>query len=56
MAPTWLTVAAWIYLAACFCCAAVIAFDIFVAGRRQPMDVMNAVWPPRAAADVTAGS
>ncbi len=45
MAPTWLTVVAWIYLATCFCCAAVIAFDIFVAGRRQPMGVMNAVFP-----------
>ncbi|MGH3152785.1 MAG: DUF4396 domain-containing protein [Streptosporangiaceae bacterium] len=45
MAPTWLTVVAWTYLALCFCCAAVIAFDIFVAGRRQPMRVMNAVFP-----------
>jgi hypothetical protein len=45
MAPAWLTVVAWIYLSACFVCAAVIAYDIFVAGHRQPMGVMNAVFP-----------
>jgi hypothetical protein len=45
MAPTWLTVVAWIYLAVCFCCAAVIACDIFINGRRQAMGVMEAVFP-----------
>ena len=45
MAPTWLTVVAWIYLAVCFGCAAVIAYNIFVNGRRQAMGVMNAVFP-----------
>ena len=45
MAPTWLTVVAWIYLAVCFCCAAVIAYDIFINGRRQAMGVMEAVFP-----------
>lgn len=45
MAPTWLTVIAWIYLSICFGCAAIIAYDIFVGGRRQPMAVMNAVFP-----------
>jgi hypothetical protein len=45
MAPAWLTVVAWIYLSVCFVCAAVIAYDIFVAGHRQPMGVMNAVFP-----------
>lgn len=45
MAPTWLTVVAWIYLAICFGCAAVIACDIFVNGRRQSMGVMNVVFP-----------
>ncbi len=45
MAPTWLTVVAWIYLSACFCCAAVIAYDIFINGRRQAMGVMEAVFP-----------
>jgi Domain of unknown function (DUF4396) len=45
MAPTWLTVVAWIYLAICFGCAAVIAYDIFITGRRQAMGVMEAVFP-----------
>jgi hypothetical protein len=45
MAPTWLIVLAWIYLAICLSCAALIAYDILVAGRRQPMGVMNAVFP-----------
>jgi uncharacterized protein DUF4396 len=45
MVPTWLTVVAWIYLAVCFGCAAVITYDIFVNGRRQAMGVMNAVFP-----------
>jgi Domain of unknown function (DUF4396) len=45
MAPTWLTVVAWTYLSICLACAALIAYDIFVHGRRQPMAVMNAVFP-----------
>jgi hypothetical protein len=45
MPPTWLLAVAWLYLSICFVCAAVIAFDIFVRGRRQPMAVMNAVFP-----------
>jgi hypothetical protein len=45
MAPTWLTVVARTYLSVCFACAVVIACDIFVNGRRQPMGVMNAVFP-----------
>jgi hypothetical protein len=45
MAPTWLTVIAWSYLSVCFACAALITYDIFVNGRRQPMGVMNAVFP-----------
>jgi hypothetical protein len=45
MAPTWLTVVAWIYLAICFGCTAVIACDIFVNGRRLSMGVMNVVFP-----------
>jgi hypothetical protein len=45
MAPTWLTVISWIYLATGFGSAAVIAYDIFGNGRRQPMTVMNAVFP-----------
>lgn len=45
MAPGWLTVIAWLYLSACFCCAGIIAYDIVVNHRRQPMGVMNAVYP-----------
>ena len=45
MAPTWLTVLAWLYLAVCFCCAGIIAYDIIVNRRRQPMGVMNFVFP-----------
>jgi hypothetical protein len=45
MAPTWLTIIAWAYLLICFGSGAVIAYDIFVNGRRQPMGVMNAVFP-----------
>jgi hypothetical protein len=45
MPPDWLTVVAWTYLALCFACAAVIAYDIAVNRRRQPMAVMNLVYP-----------
>src|SRR6202035_3528679 len=45
MAPGWLTVVAWVYLAVCFCCAGIIACDIAFNRRRQPMGVMNFVFP-----------
>ncbi len=45
MAPAWLTVIAWLYLSVCFCCAAIIAYDIVFNHRRQPMGVMNFVFP-----------
>ncbi len=45
MAPTWLTAVAWVYLSICFACAGVIGYDIAVNRRRQPMGVMNAVYP-----------
>jgi hypothetical protein len=45
MAPTWLTAVAWVYLPICFACAGVIGYDIAVNRRRQPMGVMNAVYP-----------
>jgi hypothetical protein len=45
MAPDWLTTVAWIYLAVSFVCAGVLAWDIFVHHRRQPMGVMNVVFP-----------
>jgi hypothetical protein len=45
MPPTWLTTLAWIYLCVCFVCAGVIGYDIVLGGRRQPMGVMNFVFP-----------
>ena len=45
MAPTWLTVLAWISLAAAFSCAGLIAVDVFVRGYRQRMWIMDVVWP-----------
>jgi Domain of unknown function (DUF4396) len=45
MAPGWLSVLAWTYLGLCFCCAAAVGYDIVVAKRRQPMGVMNFVFP-----------
>jgi hypothetical protein len=45
VAPDWLTAVAWFYLSACFCCAGLIAWDIVVKQRRQPMGVMNFVFP-----------
>ena len=45
MPPTWLVAVAWIALAAAFVSAAAIVYDIYVAGFRQRMRVMEAVWP-----------
>jgi hypothetical protein len=45
MAPAWLTAVAWIYLGLCFCCAGLVGYDIVVHNRRQPMAVMNFVFP-----------
>lgn len=45
MPPTWLTTLAWMYLGVCFVCAGVIGYDIMFSGRRQPMGVMNFVFP-----------
>ena len=45
MAPAWLTCLAWLSLSVCFCCAGVIGYDIAVNRRRQPMAVMNVVFP-----------
>jgi hypothetical protein len=36
---------AWAYLSICFACATVVGYDIGVNGRRQPMGVMNLVFP-----------
>jgi len=45
MTPIWLSVLAWAYIGACLCCAGIIAADILIGGRRQPMGVMNFVFP-----------
>jgi Domain of unknown function (DUF4396) len=45
MAPGWLTALAWMYLGLCFCCAALVGYDIVGARHRQPMGVMNFVFP-----------
>lgn len=45
MTPTWLTVLAWTYISVCLACAGIIAGDILIGGRRQPMGVMNFVFP-----------
>lgn len=45
MAPGWLTIVAWLYLSVCFCCAGIIGYDIVFNHRRQPMGVMNFVFP-----------
>ena len=45
MAPDLLTAIAWTYLSVCFACAVAIGYDIAVNHRRQPMGVMNAVYP-----------
>jgi hypothetical protein len=45
MPPEWLTVIAWIWLGVAFITSGVILYDIFVAGHRQQMGVMEAVYP-----------
>lgn len=45
MPPTWLTVLAWLSLAASFLSAGAVSYDIYGRGLRQPMRVMEAVWP-----------
>jgi hypothetical protein len=45
VAPTWLTVLAWISLVGAFVCAGLIAADIFGRGYRQHMWIMDVVWP-----------
>ncbi len=43
--PTWLTVVAWVSLAAALLSAGLILYDIYGRGYRQTMGVMEAVWP-----------
>jgi hypothetical protein len=45
MAPSWLTGLAWFALALGFACAGWLLYDIYGRGHRQPMRVMEAVWP-----------
>jgi hypothetical protein len=45
MPPTWLTIIAWISIAAAFVSTAAIVYDIYGRGLRQPMRVMEVVWP-----------
>jgi hypothetical protein len=45
MPPTWLTIIAWISLASAFVSVGAILFDIYARGLRQPVRVMEAVWP-----------
>ena len=45
MPPLWLIALSWVALAVAFASTAWIAYDIFVQGYRQPMKVMEAVWP-----------
>jgi hypothetical protein len=45
MAPEWLDILAWVTLATGFVCAGAIVFDIYAWRRRQPMPVMEAVFP-----------
>ena len=44
-APVWLMTVAWLHLSVCFCCAAIIAYDLAFNRGRQPMGVMNFVFP-----------
>ena len=45
MPPMWLTVIAWVSLAAGFLSAGAVLYDFYGRGLRQPMRVMEAVWP-----------
>jgi hypothetical protein len=45
MPPIWLNVVAWFALALGFASAAWILIDLYGRGYRQPMRVMEAVWP-----------
>ncbi|WP_433604893.1 DUF4396 domain-containing protein [Dactylosporangium sp. CA-139114] len=48
MVPTWLTILAWAALGTGVVCAAWMPWDIYVAGYRQRMPIMEAVWPVNA--------
>ncbi|MCY1143741.1 DUF4396 domain-containing protein [Actinoplanes sp. Pm04-4] len=48
MSPTWLTILAWIALITGVLCAVGILSDTYLAGHRQQMPIMEAVWPVNA--------
>jgi Domain of unknown function (DUF4396) len=48
MAPQWLTDLAWVALVLSGLCAVSILADIYLAGHRQRMPIMEAVWPVNA--------
>ena len=43
--PGWLTALSWVFVAVTVTCAALIAFDVFARGHRQPTRTMDIVWP-----------
>lgn len=43
--PTWLTALSWTFVALAVACAALIAYDIYGRGYRQPTGAMDVVWP-----------
>jgi hypothetical protein len=43
--PAWLTALSWAFVVASVVSAAVIAFDVFARGHRQPTRTMEVVWP-----------
>ena len=45
MPPTWLTILSGVSLVTAFACAAWILWDLFGRGHRQPMRIMEVVWP-----------
>ncbi len=45
MTPNWLTAVAWTYIGLCFICTSIISYVIASNHRRQPMGVMNLVFP-----------
>ena len=43
--PGWLTALSWVFVAVTVVSAALIAFDVFARGHRQPTRTMDVVWP-----------
>ena len=45
MIPGWLTAVSWVYVGLALLCAAIILYDVYGRGYRQPTGVMGVVWP-----------